>query len=114
MLSIHAANSKSVSITPSIGMGISQLSIYKQNSVYVFRAIAFLVLRIVATHPTYVFKSFDYQPPGGKAEPVDLIQSVSSEKAAFLEGAKREAVDGLLSVVAAYDNFLITILVLSL
>ena len=68
------------------------------------RAVAFLVLRIVATHPTYIFKSFEYQPPGGRSEPVELIQAISTEKSAYLEGVKREAVNGLLSVIAAADD----------
>jgi hypothetical protein len=68
------------------------------------RAVAYLVLRIVATHPSYIFSYFNHQPPGGRAESVDLIQAVSSEKAAYITGEKKEAVVGLMNVIAAADD----------
>lgn len=68
------------------------------------RAIAFLVLKVVSAHPTYVFVSFDYQAPGGRPEPLDLIQAVSTEKSHFVEGQKKEAIEGLRKVVAAADD----------
>lgn len=68
------------------------------------RAISFLLLRTIATHPTYIFTTFNYQAPGEKPEPLDLIQAISSEKAAHIVGDKKEAVDGLMKVVAAAED----------
>jgi len=79
---------------------------YKLDCSHPFeRAVAFMLLRIVATHPTNVFKAISYIPlinkKPGKPENLDLVQTVSVDAEKFMTEDRHKMIEGLRVIAKA-------------
>ena len=84
------------------------------------RAVMYALLSIVASHQTYIFSKVMYEPalegkppkPGckpppikyGKGDPIDLIQTVMTEKEKYFDEYQKKVVEGLRRLKEAASN----------
>ena len=67
------------------------------------RAVAFMLLRIVATHPTYVFNKITLSNKG-TSYPLDLVQILGKEQEEHFTPEKLKMISGLREIKAASEN----------
>lgn len=69
------------------------------------RAVAILLLNIVASHHTYIFESVSLQEkPSSKRVPIELVSVFSDEKKDYFDEATKNHYESLLRIVAASND----------
>jgi len=63
------------------------------------RAVAKVILMIIACHHSFIFELFDYTKPGGKPVPMLLKQAVSTERVQFFSKREKDIVTALNKIV---------------